>query len=138
MKIDEFTEETEKLERFYGKEIPEEQKKIWYKEFKNTSIERYKYIIGIVYRTMKFLPKLADLIEINTNSGYTQAKNETTIKDCKECNSTGYVLYKKEIDGIKYEFAAICKCRQQPQYVGWKIADEKHRSEYYIPYIEQI
>ena len=34
MKIEEFDEETRKLEKFYDKEIPEEQRKIWYEEFK--------------------------------------------------------------------------------------------------------
>ena len=65
MTLEEFDTETQKLENFYEKQIPNEQRKIWFSEFKKINITRYRYIIGQAYRQCKFMPKLADMIEIN-------------------------------------------------------------------------
>lgn len=144
MKIEEFDEEIDKIERFYQKQgaITDEQRQIWYKELKNLDIARFKYIIAQIYRTSRFMPKLADLLEINANLGYSQAKKEKNQSNCKICNGTGYVTYKrtseKGADDLLYEYGAICKCRTKPKYEGWKITDERNRSNYYIPYIEEI
>lgn len=144
MKIEEFDEEINKLERFYQKEgtITDEQRQIWYRELKNLDIARFKYIIAQTYRTSKFMPKLADLLEINANLGYSQAKQEQNQSNCKICNGTGYVTYKrtseKGADNLLYEYGAICKCRTKTKYEGWKITDERNKSNYYIPFIEEI
>lgn len=144
MKIEEFDEEIDKIERFYQKQgaITDEQRQIWYRELKNLDIARFKYIIAQIYRTSKFMPKLADLLEINANLGYSQAKKEKNQSNCKICNGTGYVTYKrtseKGADNFLYEYVAICKCRTKPKYEGWKITDERNKSNYYIPYIEEV
>lgn len=144
MKIEEFDEEIDKLERFYQKEgtIADEQRQIWYRELKNLDIARFKYIIAQTYRTSKFMPKLADLLEINANLGYSQVKQEQNQSNCKICNGTGYVTYKrtseKGANDFLYEYGAICKCRTNPKYEGWKITDERNKSNYYIPYIEEV
>ena len=109
MKIEDFNKETQQLERFYEKEIPEEQKKIWYEEFKRMNIERYRYIIGQAYRKSKFIPKLADMIEINKNCGYIE-NEETSIKNCERCNGTGIILYKKKVMGNETECDYACRC----------------------------
>ena len=67
MKIEEFTEVVKELENFYEKEITDEQRQIWFRELRNLEIKRFKYIISQIYRTSKFLPKLADILEINSN-----------------------------------------------------------------------
>ena len=95
MKIEEFDEETTKLENFYEKEIPSEQRKFWFEEFKKINIKRYKYIIGMAYRKFKFLPKLADMIEINKNCGYVE-ETQNIIQNCKICKGTGLIFYQKK------------------------------------------
>lgn len=136
MKIDEFTEEIKKVENFYQKEYPEEQKKIIYREFKTTNIARFKYIIGQIYRTSKFLPKLADLIEINTNLGFIQEDRKNNIK-CDKCNSTGYIPYIKK-EEIDYQYFAVCSCGISQKYDGSKVSDKRHRSKFYIPYEAEL
>ena len=98
MTIDEFTNTTKQLENFYGKEMIDEQKQIWFKELRNLDIARFRYIIAQVYRTSKFMPKLADILEINSNLGYSQVKKESQNKKCDKCKGTGYILYDKVFD----------------------------------------
>ncbi len=144
MKIEEFDEEIDKLERFYQKEksITDEQRQIWYRELRNLDIERFRYIVAQIYRTFKFLPKLADILEINANLGYSQVKQEQNINKCKRCNGTGYITYKKTTkngaNDMLYEFGAICSCRVKTRYEGWKVIDERYRSNFYTPYAEEV
>lgn len=144
MKIEEFDEEVSKIERFYQKEkaITDEQRQIWYRELRNLDIERFRYIVAQIYRTSKFLPKLADILEINANLGYSQAKQEQNINKCKRCNGTGYIIYKKTTkngaNDMLYEFGAICSCRVKSKYEGWKVTDERYRSNFYTPFAEEV
>lgn len=143
MKIDEFMATIKEIENFYGKELSDEQKQIWFKELRNIDIKRFKYITSQVYRTLKFIPKLADILDINANLGYSQAVQEENHIMCKKCNGTGYITYKKVIDNgvagkIINEYGAICECKRKPKYEGWKITDEEHRTNYYTPYIQEI
>ena len=113
MKIEEFDEETRKLEKFYEKDIPDEQRKIWYEEFKGISITRYKYLISQVYRKCKFMPKLADMIEINKSIGYMQAREQEQKKqlaECDKCKGTGFVFYKKQKGTLWYDYVCRCNC----------------------------
>lgn len=143
MKIEEFMNEVKQLENFYGKELTEEQKQIWYKEVRYIELPRFKYIETQIYKTLKFMPKLADIIEINSNLGYSQIKKEQQKVQCKKCNGTGYITYIKKIDNgdmkeIEYIYGAICTCRQKKKYEGWKISEERYRSNYYTPYAEEV
>ena len=143
MTIDEFTNTTKQLENFYGKEMIDEQKQIWFKELRNLDIARVRYIIAQVYRTSKFMPKLADILEINSNLGYSQVKKESQNKKCDKCKGTGYILYDKVFDngtGGKFlnKYGAICTCRQKQKYEGWKITDQEHRTIFYTPYAEEV
>lgn len=142
MKLEEFDEEVSKLERFYQKKVTDEQRRIWFTELRNLDISRFKYIISQVYRTSKFLPKLADILEINANLGYSQVKQEENKNKCKRCNGTGYITYKKTTkngaNDMLYEFGAICSCRMKPRYEGWKITDERYRSNFYTPFAEEV
>ena len=60
----------------------------------------------------------------------------------KRCNGTGYLTYKRTTkngaDNMMYEFAAICSCRTKPKYEGWKITDERYRSNNYTPFAEEV
>ena len=113
MKIEEFDEETQKLEKFYEKDIPDEQRKMWYEEFKGISITRYKYLISQVYRKCKFMPKLADMIEINKSIGYMQPREQEQKKqlaECDKCKGTGFVFYKKQKGTLWYDYVCRCNC----------------------------
>ena len=113
MKIEEFDEETQKLEKFYEKDIPDEQRKIWYEEFKGISITRYKYLISQVYRKCKFMPKLADIIEKNKSIGYMQPREQEQKKqlaECDKCKGTGFVFYKKQKGTLWYDYVCRCNC----------------------------
>lgn len=142
MKIEEFMNEVKKIENFYDKELSDEQKQVWFKELRYIELPRFKYIETQIYKTLKFMPKLADIVEINANLGYSQMKKEEQKVNCKKCNGTGYIVYKKLIDNgtskLEYNFGAICSCRQQPKYEGWKITDERYKTNYYTPYVEEI
>lgn len=123
MTIEEFSKATEEIERFYQKEIPDEQKKIWFNELKGMEIKRFKYIISQAYRTLKFVPKLADIIEINTNLGYSQVKKEENQVKCSKCKGTGYITYKKLVPNgdkkMECEYMAVCDCgKEQNMKVG--------------------
>lgn len=137
MKFEEFMEETEKIENFYDKDITDEQKKIWFSELKGMDIKRFKYVISQVYRTCKFLPKLADIIEINTNLGYSQVKRDETTQKCNKCKGTGYITYWKKIKNgeknFSCEYMAICSCGKQKQYKGWEYPEERYRTNFYTP-----
>lgn len=113
MKIEEFDEETRKLEKFYDKDIPDEQRKIWYEEFKGINITRYKYLISQVYRKCKFMPKLADMIETNKSIGYMQEKEQEQKKEitkCNKCKGTGFIFYKKQEGNLWYDYVCRCNC----------------------------
>ena len=137
MTIDEFTKVTTEIENFYQKEISDEQKKIWFSELKGMDLRRFKYVISQVYRSCKFLPKLADIVEINTNLGYSQLKKEEATIKCKKCKNTGYITYWKNIKNgekeIPCEFMAVCSCGKQKQYKGWEISEERYRTNFYTP-----
>lgn len=145
MEISEFVEETSKLEKFYGKEMEDVQRKIWYQEFKNLSINRYRQIIMQAYRQCKFMPKLADIYEIQNTLSYGQSKKEIAEKvNCSKCNGLGIVFYKKSIDNgdanLIYDYVARCACQNGMEYSydGTQISDTEHRSKFYIPIAQQL
>ena len=60
----EFISETNKMERFYSKELSNFQSEIWYKTLRVLSKERYERIVGEVFKRFKTMPKLANILEI--------------------------------------------------------------------------
>lgn len=144
MTIGEFVEETSKLEKYFGKELDEFQRKIWYEEIENLSLQRYRQIIRQVFKTSKFMPKLADIIEINSTLAH---ENNNVIRekvDCSKCNGEGFVLYTKMfnngVNQIPYQYVAKCDCANGDQfsYNGLTIKDSEHRSKYYIPSVAEL
>ncbi len=139
MKIPEFIEETEKIEKFFSKELDEYQRQIWYRELKVINVNRYKQIIMQVFRKCKFMPKLADILEINDILPYiqnTDKQNKTT--KCQQCKGLGIILEKRILNNgvqeIEYTYALRCNCLNGIRFVydGSKIDDNKHRSKFYI------
>lgn len=143
MEISEFVEATSRLEQYYGKEYRKEQLQIMFEELKEMQIERYKQLVSQAIKTCKFLPKVADFTQLDKEVQYTDTDKEENEKiECKKCNSTGYIVYTKKIkDGNKpyyCQYAALCDCGNAKQYKGWEISDKAHRSNYYIPTVQEL
>lgn len=145
MKVDEFIEETSNIEKYYGKELEDYQRKIWYQELQNLSIARYRQIIRELYRKCKFMPKLADILEIHTNLSYERQVEQNTEKvECEKCKGLGFVLYTKMfdngIDKIPYQYIARCTCKNGENYIydGRNVQDKRFRTNYYIPSVAEI
>lgn len=110
MILDEFLETTERIEKFYDKEYNQEQRKMIFETFKDKPKERYRQIALQVFRTSKFLPKLADLIEIDQTLPKEKQQEKERIK-CPKCNGTGMIIYAKVIPNMgEYQYAARCDC----------------------------
>ena len=112
MTRNEFTVETSKLEQFFNKELNDVQRQQWYYELKRFSIERYREIVREAMKGRKFMPSLAEILEIariigRAYSGYR--RNETV--PCAICNGDGAVRLYKIIDGHEYEVFAKCTCQ---------------------------
>lgn len=118
MKIDEFMEETKKLERFYSKELTEEQKKIWFENLKKLTLLRYQYIIGVIYRKNKYFPTLADILQINEETGMKKEEKKYKEEKCDICSSRGVIRYIKKINGIDYEYVCRCNCGNSLKFMG--------------------
>ncbi|MCI8655468.1 MAG: hypothetical protein HFJ48_06355 [Clostridia bacterium] len=108
----EFLEVTQEIEKFYEKELCAEQSRVWFEELKYLTKDRYRQISKECYRTLKFMPKLADIIEINKLL-HIPIKNNNDITECKcnKCNGIGIVFYTKIEEGFLYEYGARCNCQ---------------------------
>ena len=139
MEYKDFFEYIKQIENVYGQEMSEIEIEIWYNNLKFMSIERFNYILAEIYKTNKFMPKLADILQLHKQIPYTANKEEKEIKkECKKCNGTGYVMYNKIIEGKPYQYAAVCDCKRQDRYDGTKCTDERNKSKYYIPTVDEI
>lgn len=135
----EFIEYVGQIENVYkNQNLSNIEKEIWYENLKFMSIERFNYILAEIYKTSKFRPTLADILQFHKQIPYTAKKEEREIKSgCKKCNGTGYVFYTKEINNKKYKYSAVCDCGRCERYDGTKCADPKNKSKYYIPTIPE-
>ena len=135
----EFIEYVGQIENVYkNQNLSNIEKEIWYENLKFMSIERFNYILAEIYKTSKFRPTLADILQFHKQIPYTAKKEEREIKSgCKKCNGTGYVFYTKEINNKKYKYSAVCDCGRHERYDGRKCADHKNKSKYYIPTIPE-
>ncbi len=144
MEVAEFIEETNRIEKFYEKELDKFQRDEWYKNLKNIPLERYRQIINNIFRKCKFMPKLADIIEMQEELPFQNNSIQKEKVECDKCKGLGLIFYTKQIrDGGKvmdYEFVARCDCKngEEHAYDGTKIDDVQHRSKYYIPLISQL
>ena len=142
MKFEEFMDSVSQMENFYDKKMTDEQKRIWFENLKPMSIERFRYIIANLFKTSKFIPKLADIFETNVTIGKIEKSIEERKDDCKLCNNTGYVTYQRIIKNgnknIIYQYGAICSCNRKKQYKGWELSDERYRTDYYTPLASEL
>lgn len=144
MQIAEFIEETNRLEKFYEKELDEFQRGIWFQSLKSLSVQRYRQVINQGFNKCKFMPKLADIISLNQELPYNTEKKQIEKVSCERCNGLGLIFYWKHIeDGervIKYQYATRCNCKNGLNYLydGTKISDEEYKSKYCIALADEI
>lgn len=144
MEIAEFVEETAKIENFFEKELTKFQREEWFKELKNMPINRYRQIVRQAFRQCKFMPKLADIVNINMEMPYNSNNIIREKVECNICNGEGVIKYFKQIENgnkkITYEYYARCNCENGKDFVydGTTISDIKHRTKFYIPSMAQI
>lgn len=120
MQINEFLEETAKVEKFYGKQLEQYEKDIWYENLKYIPVKRYIEIIRRLYVENKFMPKLADIIEINKQMPIEKPKAEKV--DCNICKGKGFILYHKkraDLNNIPYTYTARCTCKNGNNYLAF-------------------
>ena len=137
MKYEEFKEYIKQLQNVYDKKMSQEEVEVWYENLKFMSIGRFNYIIGEIYKTKTFMPKLAEIIDIHKSIPYKEDIQDTS-ESCEKCNNTGYVIYSKIIEGMDYKYGAVCDCGRQTRYDGQKCSDLKNRSKYYIQTATEI
>lgn len=129
MELNEFIEANNRLEKYYEKEYTNDQMMIMYEELKNLSVERYKRLISQCIKTCKYMPKVADILKLNTDlidQGREEEKRDYFL--CDKCDKTGYVFFTQyKIDGkrkIPYTYAAKCTC-ENAKYANKKIPTYK-------------
>ena len=136
MDFDEFKKILDKIQRYYGKEYNEVQINEIYKYFGKMSIARFNYIVSKLYQKNKYLPILADFVEVHKENPYSEFKKKTETKknECKVCGGNGFVLYKKYVADMdkSYEFVAYCECSTEYQFDGMKCKNDRNKSKYYI------
>lgn len=100
------------LENFYNESLNDTEREIWYENLKFMSVERFNYILSELYKINKFMPKLSEVLDMHKQIPYTE-KQEEVREHCEKCNDTGYVVFKKMVQGMPYEFAVLCTCGRQ-------------------------
>ena len=135
----EFTGYIKELQRYYNQELNETEFDIWYNSLKFMTVERFNYILSQLYEINKFMPKLAEVLDMHKQIPYTVGKQEKKIEGhCEKCNDTGYIIYTKIINNMPYKYTAVCDCGRQDRYDGRQCVKEKDKSDYYIPTTEEI
>lgn len=129
----EFIQYIQELEHFYGQELNDTEREIWFNNLKFMTVERFNYIIAEIYKVNKFMPKLAEILEMHRSIPYVENIQKDVKGYCEKCDDTGYVTYTKLVNNRPYMFMAVCDCGRHSRYDGTKINDERHRSEYYMP-----
>lgn len=114
MNYTEFVETTSKLEHYFDKEYKTEQMKIMFDALKSWNIEKYKRAVNYCIRNCKFLPKLADLTNIDIDFAQVKNKEKIEFTKCKKCNGEGFIKYFRVTSNgekpITYEYIALCTC----------------------------
>ena len=134
----EFMQYTQEIENFYGQKLSDVEKNVWYENLKFMTIERFNYIIAEIYKVNKFMPKLAEVLEMHRSIPYVENIKKDVKGHCEKCDDTGYVTYTKIVNNRPYTYMAVCDCGRHNRYDGSKIHDEKHRSDYYMPTVDEI
>lgn len=133
----EFMLYTQEIEHFYNQSLSDVEKDIWYENLKFMPVERFNYILSEIYKTNKYMPRLAEILQIHNSIPYEE-KTEQNTKNCEKCNNIGYIIYTKIVENKPYKYCAVCECGRQKRYDGRAIENLKNKSDYYIPTVQEI
>lgn len=144
--------ETIQLLSYLATNYPEISKKE--KEEKNLMVFTWQdclkdYDYNIVMRAVKelmmsnmFVPKLAEIVNLAKEYKKAMVDNVPKLKSgkCNKCKGKGLITYIKEVEKRKYLYVARCTCDEGLKYAydGRKIKDERYRSNYYVPVIDEV
>ena len=105
MSYTEFLEIFQKLENYFNKH-DDDIRMFYYKSFCNLKKNVFNQIVTTAIEQCEFFPKIVKLKEFKE-----QIKGEEYKPvQCEKCNGTGMLLYTKEVEGYKYEYAMKCSC----------------------------
>lgn len=139
MQYKEFYQYVEEIQNFYNDKLNEKELEIWYDNLKFMTIERFNLIISEIYKINKFMPKLSEILDMHKQIPYTANIEQKEVKGhCKKCNDTGYVMYTKIVDGMPYQYAAVCDCGREQRYTGRNCIDPRNKSDYCVPTIQEL
>lgn len=130
MTIAEFNEITNRLCNLFNKELNEIQLEFWFKNLKDYDAITYRRAIGEYAKKNKYLPTISDILDSIRTLKPLEKVTETKV-ECKACKSTGYILYKKVLGGIEYEYASQCNCANGDK-VAYNGKNSRERTEYYL------
>jgi hypothetical protein len=140
MTFDEFKRASQRLEDCYGRTLSQPQAQIWFDELKYYTLEKYEKAIRNLCTSYQYFPTLSVMLNAikNVKADVNLAPSEPV--PCEACRGSGYLFYKKVIDGIPYDYVCLCSCQNAigKEYDGTKIADKEHRSNYYIAKAEDV
>lgn len=138
----EFVLETSRIEKYYGKELDEFQRKIWHEEIGHLPLVRYRQIVKEIFKTSKFMPKLADIIEINKTLPYEKKERTIQAVECNKCKGEGFLIYTKLYDNginkIPYDYLARCTCANGDKYAYDGQNLKENKSNYYVPNVVEL
>lgn len=130
----EFVKATNRLEQYYDKEYTIDQRKIMFEMLKEMSIEKYNRAINYCIRNCKYMPKIADLTNADTNTVRVENNEKINFVKCNKCNGEGFVKYFKNVkDGnrtLKYEYVALCTCENAKK--------QKEINKYNLPTLAEV
>lgn len=130
----EFIEQTQKLCGAYEKSLTEEQMNFWFDNIRAFDVDTYKRAIDIAVTRYKFMPALNEMLD--TLKETRNVPNNQKVA-CKACHGSGYIMYKKLVNGISYDYACQCPCAN-----GQKVAYDgracQKPSDYYLERAENV
>jgi len=139
MSEEEFYKYVTEMQNFYGQKLSDIELRVWYDSLKFMTIQRFNFILSEIYKTNKYMPRLAEILQVHNQIPYVSTqKKEIENNKCEKCDNTGYVRYYKNIDDQQYLYMAVCDCGRQEKFDGRKCLDPKNKSEYYIPTMQEI
>lgn len=127
-------------------EKDDDQKRImvntWFECLKDIECDLVMKAIKELMQTKLFMPTISEIRDIAGEYKRAAIQNQPKLPpvECKKCNGTGFIMYKKKINNMEYPFVASCDCTSgnNYKYDGTKVADERNRSNYYIPSISEV
>lgn len=88
MNKEEFKREIAKLQVAYNKQFTQEEKMLWFKEFRTVNIKEFEKAVNKTIKETQFTPRIADIrtrIAVNPNDYYTNDPYAYLYKNLEWC-----------------------------------------------------